>query len=741
MAITINTNVASLNAQRNLNSSSGDLNKSMQRLSSGLRINSAKDDAAGLAISDRMTSQITGLNQAVRNANDGISLAQTAEGALQESTNILQRMRELSVQSANDTNTQSDRDSMQAEVTQLQEELNRIAETTEFNGKNLLDGSLTGATFQVGANAGTNQTISFDIASAKTDQLSQVGTTIGATNGVPVAGDDVSGTAVIAGSLNINDTAIGAPADGTNASLAAAINTAAGSSIASAQNVQTLDFTTVALDSAHTTVGTAGAVTAGDDAAIGDVGTTASFSVDTNAATAAAGTQALTLANDAAANSITEMTIAIDGGGSTTINDAAVNTATGGTLANWAAVTTIAQLETVLEGTTGVSAVVDAGGITVTSDSTGASSAVAMTAAGGGTVEAAVAGTAAQGSVATITVSDADAALVDGTTLQFGSTPANINLTGVDFSLATDGASLAVELAKSSDIASASWSGGTLEITSATTTTGENFSVSSGTGLTDADGTAPTGATFDITGLTDTNAGTVDTIDISVGGTAVDTSSIDFSTVTNMAELETALDGLSEIGASLSGSTMTITNATTGASSTLARNAGTEGALYDADSAAAGTYSVTLDSGTAIDIDADYSVTAQDVATAIDNDANFSATLNTDGQIEITKDDHSSFTISEAVVADGSTASATSAGLAGIDTNDSTYRGQVSIDSTADVSIEEVTAGALAAAGLDSVGNSTTTIDQVKVDTREHAVTAISSVDAALAKSTPCVVT
>ena len=153
MALTINTNVMSLNAQRNLGTSQSQLAKSMQRLSSGLRINSAKDDAAGLAISDRMTSQIRGLNQASRNANDGISLAQTAEGALQESTNILQRMRELAVQSANDTNTSSDRASLQAEVSQLQSELDRIAETTTFNGKNLLDGSLGGAKFQVGANA------------------------------------------------------------------------------------------------------------------------------------------------------------------------------------------------------------------------------------------------------------------------------------------------------------------------------------------------------------------------------------------------------------------------------------------------------------------------------------------------------------------------------------------------------------------------------------------------------------
>jgi flagellin len=165
MALTINTNVMSLNAQRNLSKSQSALAQSMERLSSGLRINSAKDDAAGLAISDRMTSQVNGLNQAQRNSNDGISLAQTAEGALQETTNILQRMRELAVQSSNDTNTSSDRASLQSEVSQLQAEINRIADTTTFNGKSLLDGTFSGAQFQVGANA--NQTISFSISSAK----------------------------------------------------------------------------------------------------------------------------------------------------------------------------------------------------------------------------------------------------------------------------------------------------------------------------------------------------------------------------------------------------------------------------------------------------------------------------------------------------------------------------------------------------------------------------------------------
>ncbi len=172
MALVINTNVAALNAQRNLTSSQSSLHKSMQRLSSGLRINSAKDDAAGLAISDRMTSQIRGLNQAARNANDGISMAQTAEGALQETGNLLQRMRELSVQAANDTNTAQDRASLDAEFSQLKDEIDRIATTTSFNNQNLLSGGFAGsgaATFHVGANA--NQTISLTIGAATTASL------------------------------------------------------------------------------------------------------------------------------------------------------------------------------------------------------------------------------------------------------------------------------------------------------------------------------------------------------------------------------------------------------------------------------------------------------------------------------------------------------------------------------------------------------------------------------------------
>jgi flagellin len=156
MASTINTNIASLTAQRNLANNQGTLATAMQRLSSGLRVNSAKDDAAGLAIAERMNTQVKGLTVASRNANDGISLSQTAEGALGKVGDMLQRMRELAVQAGNATNSTSDRKALQSEVSQLSSEIDRIAKTTTFNGTKILDGSFAGAVFQVGANAGDN---------------------------------------------------------------------------------------------------------------------------------------------------------------------------------------------------------------------------------------------------------------------------------------------------------------------------------------------------------------------------------------------------------------------------------------------------------------------------------------------------------------------------------------------------------------------------------------------------------
>jgi len=166
MALSVITNTSSLNAQRNLTQSGAGLATSMERLSSGMRINSAKDDAAGLQIASRMTSQISGLGVAQRNANDGISMAQTAEGAMQASTDILQRMRELALQSANGSNSEDDRAALQKEVGALQTELTRIAETTSFGGQQLLDGSFGSKGFQVGSNAGETITMSLGDISA-----------------------------------------------------------------------------------------------------------------------------------------------------------------------------------------------------------------------------------------------------------------------------------------------------------------------------------------------------------------------------------------------------------------------------------------------------------------------------------------------------------------------------------------------------------------------------------------------
>ncbi len=169
MSLTVNTNVASLNTQRNLNTSSNALQTSLQRLSTGSRINSAKDDAAGLQIANRLTSQVNGLNVAVRNANDGISLAQTAEGALQQSTNILQRMRDLALQAANGSNSVSEREALNAEVSQLKKEIDRISNTTTFGGRKLLDGNFGISSFQVGSAA--NEIISVGIGEMSAQSL------------------------------------------------------------------------------------------------------------------------------------------------------------------------------------------------------------------------------------------------------------------------------------------------------------------------------------------------------------------------------------------------------------------------------------------------------------------------------------------------------------------------------------------------------------------------------------------
>ena len=237
----INTNIMSLNSQRNLNTSQEALQTSLQRLSSGLRINSAKDDAAGLAISERFTSQIRGLDQAIRNANDGISLSQTAEGALAESGNILQRIRELSVQSANATNSASDRQALQSEVSQLVSELDRIASATEFNGQKLLDGTFGTATFQVGANA--NQTIQTTTANFRVNNFGNYrveGAGASANSAARLGGENLT----ITGSLGAETLAVAANSSARD--VAEAVNTKSNSTGVTAFSLteQTASFDT-----------------------------------------------------------------------------------------------------------------------------------------------------------------------------------------------------------------------------------------------------------------------------------------------------------------------------------------------------------------------------------------------------------------------------------------------------------------------------------------------------------------
>ncbi|WP_181880874.1 flagellin [Crenobacter cavernae] len=226
--LTINTNVSSLTSQRNLGASQNALSTSLQRLSSGLRINSAKDDAAGLAISERMSGQIRGLDQAKRNANDGISLAQTAEGSLVEISNNLQRIRELSVQSANDTNSATDRAALQGEVAQLTQEITRVASTTQFNGKNLLDGTFTAQSFQVGANANQNLSVSLNSAKATSlgaNNLTATGTLSNATAaGAAKVTNTTLGTEVLTISGSLGTTTVTPAAGASAGTVAAQIN-------------------------------------------------------------------------------------------------------------------------------------------------------------------------------------------------------------------------------------------------------------------------------------------------------------------------------------------------------------------------------------------------------------------------------------------------------------------------------------------------------------------------------------
>ncbi len=598
----------SLNAQRNLGKSQGSLANSMQRLSSGLRINSAKDDAAGLAISDRMTSQIRGLNQAARNANDGISLAQTAEGALQESTNILQRMRELAVQSANDTNSDSDRASLNDEVTQLKAELDRIADTTEFNGRKVIDGSLKDATFQVGANAGTNQTISFDISSARGKDLSQVGTNIEAPNGRAVVGTAVADDGPLtAGAINVNGTDIRSTATGSNADIAAAINTAADKTIATAVNQQTFTFEDVDLnDTAKiAAVETNGAAITGVNLT---VNTTA---VTIGAASSGGGYYAQDLA-DAIELAVPMVT-------------ATVGESTTGSLGNFTTLTAAAAYTLNVNG--------DSSNLLDENASSTMTSAQALTA-----IE--------------------NHAQTSGT------------LAGGDLQYTDD-------------------NGNVFDITATGTTDITGLTFTSATG-------ADIVLTEEVNGETEGFTGTTAGSTLSKYGSIALSSSVDIA----------------------------VASATGSANS---------GGLSAATSTAA-TYDFQVDSSSiSVAAGADGIVSGQDVANAMIV-AGFTATVE-GAEISFANSDGVDMNLKEIVTKGVDSASnavdVVGKGFADADVNAAgrDYEGQISLDSTADITL---TGDGLAAAGLSTVGNATTTINKLSVATREDATIAIESVDEAL---------
>lgn len=293
MAMTINTNVASLNAQRNLTSSQSSLTTSLQRLSSGLRINSAKDDAAGLAISERMNAQVKGLTVAARNANDGISLAQSAEGALQTIGDNLQRIRELSVQSSNATNSDSDRLAMQSEVTQLVSEIDRVANQTSFNGTKILDGSFTSKLFQVGSDAGQtigiNSIVDANVNALGTAQFAGAQTSsaaLVASGGTATASGSYSGMTVNSVAIDKVDIAAGDTSADVSKKLVNAMNAKMDlTGVYAAVDSTTGKLTLTSLKAGQDLTVVAGSQTAGTGVTVGDLaGVTTT--VDAQAATA-----------------------------------------------------------------------------------------------------------------------------------------------------------------------------------------------------------------------------------------------------------------------------------------------------------------------------------------------------------------------------------------------------------------------------------------------------------------------
>jgi flagellin len=380
MAISVNTNVTSMKAQGNLNKAQSNTATSMERLASGLRINSAKDDAAGLQISNRMTSQINGIGVAIRNANDGISIAQTAEGAMGESTNILQRMRDLSLQSANGSNSVEDRTSMQKEIASLQTELTRIADTTSFGGQKLLDGSYGSQKFQVGSNA--NETISISIGDISANAIGQHQKTgAGTVFGIAAAAGTTYTAATGASGVILsgpNGTSVATDVSALDAKATAAALNALGTGVdvSTKVSVQLAGFT--AADNGTLDIGTDSYDLSKFNGSMADLAT--AIGKDGHSATFDTATNKLNISAEGVAG--------IKAAGPA-----------GGTL----------TMATVTDGTVGVADTVDVGGVVVNSELEFSSS-DAFTVTGTG----AVAITAAAGSSSLSTVNGVDVGTADG---------------------------------------------------------------------------------------------------------------------------------------------------------------------------------------------------------------------------------------------------------------------------------------------------------------------------------------
>jgi flagellin len=545
----INTNIASLNAQRNLNRSQGALNTSLQRLSSGLRINSAKDDAAGLAISERFTAQIRGLNQAVRNSNDGISLAQTAEGALGEVTNNLQRIRELAVQSANATNSSSDRAAMQQEVSQLIAEIDRVATQTNFNGVKLLDGSFSSQSFQVGANVGETIAISDIINATK----SGLGLDVGVASKTSTA---VGAVALNAGDLSINGVDIGAVAADA-ADIAAAISASNGNVTATATNTQTIAFASVA-GAVSGTAATPTASTAGTN--FTDIEVDAAV-----ASVSAAGTDFTDIATATADSAITvdgiEIASVLNGAALTEADadtqiDAAFDVGGAATLAGYTKTGTLAGGDLVISKTDGTSMTIAA-----TGDMTAALAGLAGT----------TSGTAADAPVNYSLTIDGVAAVTANVTAGNSFTEADADAAIASFVSGSNGAYTQAGSLATGDLVISKADGSDMAI-------------------------AETGGTF-AAGITGTHTGGTEEVvalsyNLALNGTALNLGTAASDGTITGDEMATLISSISGFSASFSGGNLSITKAD-GGNFTLAET-GTDAATVGVDATGA-TYRGTLD--------------------------------------------------------------------------------------------------------------------------------------------------